>query len=33
MNRISLQKRQENLAVSRQPSAVSLDAIELIADG
>ncbi len=33
MSRISLQKRQEKLAVSSQPSAVSLGATELIADG
>ena len=33
MSRISLQKKQENLAVSSQPSAVSLGATELMADG
>jgi len=33
MSGISLQKKQENMAVSNQPSAVSLGATELIADG
>jgi len=33
MNKYSLHNRRENLAVSSQPSAVSLGATELIADG
>jgi hypothetical protein len=33
MSKYSLHKKQENLAVSNQPSAVSHDATKLIADG